>query len=80
MRLWRWIGGLTGFAALAGIAIGVVVGAPVADGVDRGAGRDGGSGALPLLRLDAPGRRCPRHVRISRRPGGPANPFLILMP
>ena len=35
MRLWRWIGGLTGFAALAGIAIGVVVGAPVADEVDR---------------------------------------------
>lgn len=35
MRLWKWIGGITGFAALAGVAIGVVVGAPVADGVDR---------------------------------------------
>lgn len=35
MRLLKWIGGLTGFAALAGIAVGVVVGAPVADSVDR---------------------------------------------
>jgi nitrate/TMAO reductase-like tetraheme cytochrome c subunit len=35
MRLWKWIGGITGLAALAGIAFGVVVGAPVADGVDR---------------------------------------------
>ncbi len=35
MRIWKWIGGLTGFAALAGIAIGVLVGIPVADGVDR---------------------------------------------
>lgn len=35
MRLWKWIGGVTGFAALAGIAVGVVVGAPAADGVDR---------------------------------------------
>jgi nitrate/TMAO reductase-like tetraheme cytochrome c subunit len=35
MRLWKWIGGLTGLAALAGIAFGIIVGAPVADGVDR---------------------------------------------
>lgn len=35
MRLWKWIGGLTGFAALVGIGVGVVVGVPVADGVDR---------------------------------------------
>ncbi len=35
MRLWKWIGGVTGFAALAGIAVGVFVGAPAADGVDR---------------------------------------------
>jgi len=35
MRIWKWIGGLTGFAALAGIAIGVLLGVPVADHVDR---------------------------------------------
>lgn len=35
MRIWKWIGGLTGFALLAGIAFGVLVGAPVADAVDR---------------------------------------------
>jgi nitrate/TMAO reductase-like tetraheme cytochrome c subunit len=35
MRIWKWIGGLAGFAALVGIGVGVVVGAPVADAVDR---------------------------------------------
>lgn len=35
MRIWKWIGGLTGLAALLGIGVGVIVGAPVADGVDR---------------------------------------------
>lgn len=35
MRLWKWIGGVTGFTALVGIAVGVGVGVPVADGVDR---------------------------------------------
>ncbi|MGR3460271.1 MAG: NapC/NirT family cytochrome c [Roseovarius sp.] len=35
MRFWKWIGGLTGLAALAGIGVGVMVGVPVADGVDR---------------------------------------------
>ncbi|MBZ0164435.1 MAG: NapC/NirT family cytochrome c [Notoacmeibacter sp.] len=31
----KWIGGLTGLAAFAGLAVGVIAGAPVADGVDR---------------------------------------------
>lgn len=35
MRIWKWIGGLTGLAAIAGVAVGVLVGVPVADGVDR---------------------------------------------
>ncbi len=35
MRFWKWIGGLTGFVGLAGIAVGVLVGVPVADHVDR---------------------------------------------
>lgn len=35
MRILKWIGGFTGLAALAGLAIGVLVGAPVADSVDR---------------------------------------------
>ncbi len=35
MRVLKWIGGLTGFAALVGLAAGVLVGAPVADSVDR---------------------------------------------
>lgn len=35
MRIWKWIGGLTGFAAIVGLGVGVVVGVPVADGVDR---------------------------------------------
>lgn len=35
MRLWKWTGGLTGIAVLVGIGVGVVVGAPAADGVDR---------------------------------------------
>jgi nitrate/TMAO reductase-like tetraheme cytochrome c subunit len=35
MRIWKWIGGAVGLAALVGIGAGVVVGVPVADGVDR---------------------------------------------
>lgn len=35
MRVWKWIGGLTGLAALVGIGLGVVVGVPVADTVDQ---------------------------------------------
>ena len=35
MRIWKWIGGLTGFVGLVGIAVGVLVGVPVADHVDR---------------------------------------------
>jgi len=35
MRLLKWIGGVTGFAAIVGVAVGVLVGAPVADEVDR---------------------------------------------
>ncbi|WP_296763560.1 NapC/NirT family cytochrome c [Sediminimonas sp.] len=35
MRVLKWIGGLAGFAALIGLTVGVLVGAPVADGVDR---------------------------------------------
>lgn len=34
MRVWRWIGGATGLATLLGIGIGVLAGAPIADGVD----------------------------------------------
>ena len=39
---------------------------------------DAAAGSLPLLRLDAAGRRRPRHVRLSRRPRG-APPDLGLL-
>jgi nitrate/TMAO reductase-like tetraheme cytochrome c subunit len=35
MRIWKWIGGLTGFAALAGLGAGIVVGVPVVEAVDK---------------------------------------------
>lgn len=35
MRGLKWIGGFTGFVAVVGLAVGVFVGAPVADSVDR---------------------------------------------
>lgn len=35
MRTWKWISGLTGFAVLVGIAIGVLAGIPVIDEVDQ---------------------------------------------
>lgn len=35
MRIWKWIGGLTGFSALAGVAIGVLAGIPIADKADQ---------------------------------------------
>lgn len=35
MSLWKWIGGLTGFVALAGLGVGIVVGVPAAEGIDR---------------------------------------------
>jgi len=35
MRLLRWIGGVTGLAAIGGLAVGVLAGVPVADVVDR---------------------------------------------
>jgi nitrate/TMAO reductase-like tetraheme cytochrome c subunit len=35
MRLLKWIGGVAGVAAIAGVAVGIVIGAPLADSVDR---------------------------------------------
>jgi len=35
MRIWRWIGGITGAVGIGGLAIGVLVGIPVVDKIDR---------------------------------------------
>jgi cytochrome c-type protein NapC len=35
MRIWKWIGGLTGAVGIAGVAVGVLIGLPVIDKVDQ---------------------------------------------